>query len=194
MRGKVMVRTAKHYLLAAIVAAAFMYSGPGWCPPPPGFLLPDYVTMDFGNVAIGDTARMQIVFRWNPSYPYRGPATINSNPYFLYPNSEGTFVVDVSQSTCVTGLTLYPTSTCTLTMTFTPKSELRWGATQFALYTCDGLTTSCPTSINRGTTINFLGTGVPPAVPTLSVIATVLLAATVAVLGGLTIRRRIRPR
>lgn len=165
----------KWLLRLLLLAGGLGYALPGWCPPPPGVLLPDYQLFDLGNTTVGDTSRISIAFRLNPRFASIGPFTINANPYFFYYNQEASFSADAARSTCVTGFVFTSTNSCVLTVAFTPRSEGQKYAQWFGLETCQGLSSSCPTLINRGATANFTATGVAPQVPTLSLWAYLIL-------------------
>ena len=164
--------------ISAVATLCLAYSPLGWCPPPPGFLLPDNQTYDFGNVFLNQTGSLTISYLVNPAFAASGPFVISNSPYFFYFNQDGAFAVDIAHTTCVPGVSITTTSGCSVTLTFSPTSRGSKIGQFFELSLCQGTLPSCA-SPTLGSALTFVGAGViaPSSVPTLSFEALLLLAA-----------------
>jgi hypothetical protein len=173
-----MNHSAIRKLIVAVTAFfAILHAPLGWCPPPPGLFLPDYVTYELGSVAPSGRAQVSINLLLNPQYADVGPVVINESPYFFYYNQGNSFAVDPTTTTCISGTPVTTTTGCTLTIAFTPATSGTFFAQWFGLTACIGMSPSCPSSVARGATFNFIGVGLPPTVPALSLGALLCLAA-----------------
>jgi hypothetical protein len=187
-------RTWRHWASISAIATLCLTHAPlGWCPPPPGFLLPDNQTFDFGKVFLNQTDSLTISYLVNPAYAASGPFVISNSPYFFYFNQDGAFAVDIAHTTCVPGFSITTTSGCSVTVSFTPTSLGSKIGQFFELFLCQGTLPSCG-SPTIGSALTFTGTGViePSAVPTLSSAVLLLLAVLSLPSGAYVLRSRER--
>ena len=179
--------------ISVIAILCLTYAPLGWCPPPPGFLLPDNQTYDFGKVFLNQTGSLTISYLVNPTYAASGPFVISNSPYFFFFNQDGAFAVDIAQTTCVPGVSITTTSGCSVTLTFTPTSLGSKIGQFFELFLCQGTLPSCG-SPSLGSALTFVGAGViePSAVPALSSVVLLLLALLSLASGAYVLRSRKR--
>jgi hypothetical protein len=157
--------------------AALAYPVLGWCPPPPGVLIPDGKTYDFGNVVIGATGRVSINLLLNPAFSSFGTVIVSDVPPAFYFNEEGAFAVDPIATTCVPGTPVTTTTGCTLVVTFAPSTVGAKVATWLSFTVCTaGPLPPCP-GRTTGSTSSFTGNALALPVPTLSPLLLVACAA-----------------
>jgi len=187
-----MIRRTRNAIIArAMLALALIgYSLPGWCPPPPGVLLPDYQTYNFGDVALRDTARISISLLVNPLGGSTETWFISDRPPTFYSNQEGSFAVDFARTTCTPGLIVTTTSGCSVTVTFTPTSPGPKSAVWLSITLCRS-TFPCPTSTFQGSTLNFVGSTPVSAIPTVSSTGILLLVLLVLAIAVRRLRRGV---
>src|SRR6476660_7047660 len=95
-------KTWHQRIAATIIVAGCLYSPLGWCPPPPGPLLPHLQTYDFGKVPEGQSATVTVSYSLDPNYTFvPGPWVVSDSPYRFVITQGGAFSVDASQTSCV---------------------------------------------------------------------------------------------
>ena len=155
-------------LRVAAFGVALGYPVLGWCPPPPGVLIPDGGTYDFGNVAIGTKGQVSINLVLNPAFSSFGTVFVSDVPPAFYFNQDGAFAVDTVNTTCVAGAPITTTAGCTLVVAFSPSAIGTKTATWLSFTVCTlGPLPLCP-GRTTGSTSSFTGNALALPVPTLS--------------------------
>jgi hypothetical protein len=154
-------------IAAMIIIASCLYSPLGWCPPPPGPLLPHLQTYDFGKVPQGESATVTISYSLDPNYTFvPGPWVVSDSPYRFVITQGGAFSVDASQTSCVPGIAITSTTGCVVTVAFSPTAVGPASVLFFELAVCQGISSSCSSPL-IGSSVTLIGAGVasPGAVP-----------------------------
>jgi hypothetical protein len=154
-------------IAATIIVAGCLYSPLGWCPPPPGPLLPHLQTYDFGKVPEGQSATVTVSYSLDPNYTFvPGPWVVSDSPYRFVITQGGAFSVDASQTSCVPGTAITSTAGCVVTLVFSPTALGPASVLFFELDVCQGISSSCGSPI-IGSSVTLIGAGVasPAAVP-----------------------------
>jgi len=161
-------RVRRAIIVRAMLALVLIgYSLPGWCPPPPGALRPDFQAYNFGDVALGDTARMSISLLVNPLISSTETFFISDRPPTFTSNQEDSFSVDAARTTCKPGVIVTTTSGCSVTVTFTPRTPGPKSAKWLSISLCRA-TFPCPTGNFPGSTLSFVGSTPVAAIPMVS--------------------------
>jgi len=157
-------------IAATIMIAGCLYSPLGWCPPPPGPLLPHLQTYDFGKVPQGQSATITISYSLDPNFTIvPGPWVVSDSPYRFVITQGGVFSVDASQTSCVPGTAITSLAGCVVTVAFSPTVPGPAYVLFFELDVCQGISPSCSSPL-IGSAVTLLGLGVaaPGAVPLLN--------------------------
>jgi len=168
----------RHRLVATIIflAALLVFPLAEGTSPPPGIFAPDDQSYSFGEVVLNNQAEISIYFTLNPTYDFLSPVTISEYEYGFHSNQENSFSVDPHGTTCVPGVTVTSTRGCSLTIRFIPTSLGPKRGEWFLLRVCTGTSSpTCPNGRLIASMPSFIGNGVAPAIPLLSLSALCLL-------------------
>jgi hypothetical protein len=110
-------------LICFVIALA--YSPPGWCPPPPGSLLPDPVGLQFGAIELNHSKTLVATITASPFACFDRPPcptlAIGDFPVNVSGNSDE-FVIDPTLSTCSPGALVTVNTGCNIAIVFMPRA------------------------------------------------------------------------